>query len=113
MFRPMKNCLALGFCLISGCLLLAGCTDADWDHVMNYSGLAQEPEAAPTAAPQRAAVSEPATIIATPAAPSEPANADFCRSVATQDAGSNGFDPATQARVFRQSYGQCLAIYTR
>jgi hypothetical protein len=113
MFRPMKNRLALGFCLISGCLLLAGCTDADWDHVMNYGGLAQEPEAAPAAVPQRAAVSEPATIVASPATPSEPANADFCRSVATQDAGSNGFDPATQARVFRQSYGQCLAIYTR
>jgi hypothetical protein len=107
----MKNRLALIFCFFSGCLLLAGCTDADWDHVMNYGGLAQEPEAAP--APQRAAASEPATIVATPAAPSEPANADFCRSVAMQDAGSNGFDPATQARVFRQSYSQCLAIYTR
>jgi hypothetical protein len=108
----MKNRFALFFCLFSGCLLLAGCTDADWDHAMSYSGLAQEPEAAPVQAP-RAAASEPATIVATPAAPGEPANADFCRSVATQDAGSNGFDPATQARVFRQSYAQCLTIYTR
>ena len=50
---------------------------------------------------------------ATPAAPSEPANADFCRSVAMQDAGSNGFDQNTQARVYARSYGQCLTIYTR
>lgn len=104
----MKNRIALIFCL-----LLAGCTDADWDHVMNYSGLADEPEAAPIQAVHHRAASEPATIVATPAAPSEPANTDFCRSVAMQDASSNGFDPATQARVFAQSYGQCLTIYTR
>lgn len=107
----MKNRLALGFCLFSGCLLLAGCTDADWDHVMNYGGLAQEPEV--VQAPHRAAASEPATIIATPDAPSEPANTGFCRSVATQDASTNDFDPATQARVFARSYAQCMTIYTR
>jgi hypothetical protein len=102
----MKNRLALIFCL-----LLAGCTDADWDHVMNYSGLAQEPEV--VQAPHRATASEPATIIATPDAPSEPANTGFCRSVAMQDASSNDFDPATQARVFARSYAQCMTIYTR
>ena len=104
----MKNRLALIFCL-----LLAGCTDADWDHVMNYGGLAQEPDAAPVQAPHRETASAPATIIATPDAPSEPANTSFCRSVAMQDAGSNDFDPATQARVFARSYAQCMTIYTR
>jgi hypothetical protein len=104
----MKNRLALIFCL-----LLAGCTDADWDHVMNYSGLGQEPEATPVQAPHRAAASEPATIISTPDAPSEPANTGFCRSVAMQDASSNDFDRATQARVYARSYAQCMTIYTR
>jgi hypothetical protein len=90
------------------CLLLAGCTDSDWDHVMNYGGLA-EPDVAP-AKPPRPAASAPATVAA---APVEPSNVDFCRSVATQDASDNGFDQATQARVFAQSYAQCVAIYTR
>ncbi|HWU54241.1 MAG TPA: hypothetical protein VN175_01985, partial [Rhizomicrobium sp.] len=48
-----------------------------------------------------------------PSAPEQPANADFCRAVATQDATANGFDPATQQRVFARSYGQCVAIYSR
>jgi hypothetical protein len=106
----MKKPLALTFCL-----LLAGCTDADWDHVMNYGGL-QDADAAPgDASPQP---SRPATVAEAPAtlasAPSgEPANADFCRGVAAQDATSNDFDPATQSRVYARSYAQCLAIYTR
>ena len=95
----MKKRFALTFCL-----LLAGCTDSDWDGVMNYSGL-KETGATPTA--PRPAAPPPATIAA------EPANADFCRSVATQDASSNGFDQPTQQRVFARSYAQCMTIYTR
>jgi hypothetical protein len=96
----MKKHLALTFCL-----LLAGCTDADWDHVMNYGG-SEEADATPAKAAHPAAPS-PATVAA------EPANTDFCRSVATQDATSNDFDQPTQARVFARSYAQCIAIYTR
>jgi hypothetical protein len=105
----MKKPLALTFCLFSGCLLLAGCTDADWDRAMNYGGAAEQDEA-PARPPRPVAVAAPATVAAAPAAPS---NADFCRSVATQDATGNGFDQATQQRVFAQSYSQCVAIYTR
>ena len=94
------------------CLLLAACTDADWDHVMSYGGLTQ-PDEAPAMRPRPAAVSASATVAAAPAASVEPSNADFCRSVATQDASDNGFDQATQARVFAQSYSQCVSIYTR
>jgi hypothetical protein len=100
------------------CLLLAGCTDADWDHALNYAHLggpsdetaqttaAQEAPAPPprSVAPQAA----PATVATAPAAEN-----DFCRGVATQDATSNGFDPATQQRVFAQSYAQCVVLYSR
>ena len=103
----MKKHFALTFCL-----LLAGCSDADWDHALNYAGLdksdtvraSSSPPAVARSAPQPAAA--PATVAAAP-------NADFCRAVATEDATSNGFDPATQQRVFAQSYAQCVAIYSR
>jgi hypothetical protein len=99
-------------------LLLAGCTDADWDHVLSYSGLeenAAQADAPRPAAPTVAATAAPsqpsAAVAAEPVAQSS--SADFCRSVATQDASADGFDAATQARIFAQSYAQCAAIYTR
>jgi hypothetical protein len=88
------------------CLLLAGCSDADWDHALNYTGLqgsAEEPEAVAAA---------PGSVSAPPAV-AAPDNTEFCRAVAMQDAGSNGFDPATQQRVFARSYAQCLALGIR
>jgi hypothetical protein len=100
----MKNPLPLIFCL-----LLAGCSDADWDHALNYTGLkgsAEEPEAV---APVRSVSAPPAEAVA----PAEAANTDFCRAVAMQDAGDNGFDPATQQRVFARSYAQCMTLSTR
>ena len=97
----MRKTLPLFFCLA-----LAGCTDADWDHALNYTGLrgsAEEPEdAAPTPAARPVA---PEAV----AAP-EPANTEFCRSVAMQDASANGFDQATQQRVYARSYAQCLSL---
>jgi hypothetical protein len=119
----MKKKLAL-----ISCLLLAGCSDTDWDHALNYAhlgGSSSEDVDAPvrTAAPRPTTAQQPAaapqTVAATataapaPVTAAAPDNADFCRAVATQDATENGFDPATQQRVFAQSYGQCVAIYTR
>jgi hypothetical protein len=110
----MKKLLAPIFCVFSGCLLLAGCTDADWDHVMNYGGLRDTDAVSDAPPPQD---SRPATVAEVPAAitaaPAEPANANLCRAVAAQDAGGNDFDKATQARVYAQSYAQCLNIYAR
>jgi hypothetical protein len=104
----MRKTLPLFFCL-----LLAGCTDSDWDNALNYTGLrgsAAEPEdAAPTPAARSAAAAPPAGAVAAP----EPANTEFCRSVAMQDASDNGFDQATQQRVYARSYAQCLALNTR
>jgi predicted component of type VI protein secretion system len=99
----MKKSLAPMFCL-----LLAGCTDADWDHALNYGSTADETPAAPSQ-PK----SQPQTQAASEAPPAQPANADFCRGVAAQDATHNDFDPATQTHVFARSYAQCLALYTR
>ena len=101
----MKNPLPLIFCL-----LLAGCTDTDWDHALNYTGLkgsAEEPEAAVEKPAPRSVSAPPAEAAAAPD------NADFCRAVAMQDAGDNCFDPATQQRVFTRSYSQCMAFSAR
>jgi hypothetical protein len=99
----MRKTLPLFFCL-----LLAGCSDADWDRALNYTGLrgsAEEPEdAAPTPAARSGAAAPEA------AAASQPANAEFCRSVAMQDASANGFDQPTQQRVYARSYAQCLSM---
>jgi hypothetical protein len=107
----MKKALPLTlWMLFSGCLLLAGCSDADWDHALNYTGLngsAEESEAA-VAKPAPRSVSAPAAEVAP-----EPANTDFCRSVAMQDASDNGFDQATQQRVYARSYAQCVTMSTR
>lgn len=108
MVGPMKKRLALTFCL-----LLAGCSEADWNHALNYTGMGADEdasaEAARPAAPAAATVAAPAPEAPAQAAP----NSDLCRAVATQDATSNDFDPATQQRVFARSYSQCVAIYAR
>lgn len=102
--RPMKKISPLIVCL-----LLAGCTDTDWDRALNYGGLngsAQEPEAVAKPAPR--------SVSAPPAAAApESADTGFCRSVAMQDAGNNGFDQATQQRIYARSYAQCLTLSAR
>ncbi|HUE64033.1 MAG TPA: hypothetical protein VMO78_06635 [Rhizomicrobium sp.] len=111
----MKKSLAVTFCL-----LLAGCSEADWNHALNYTGMGGDEDSATQAgasavAPKSATIS--ATTSTAAAAPEAPAqavpNSDICRAVATQDATSNDFDPATQARVFARSFSQCVAIYSR
>jgi hypothetical protein len=89
-------------------LFAAGCTDSDWNHLMSYGGMGgSDEDAASPVQPATAA----ATATAEPAA--APSNADFCKNVAAQDATRNGFDPATQQEVFKRSFAQCVAIYTR
>src|SRR5450631_3396114 len=63
--RPMTKRHSL--ILLAFPLLLAGCTDTDWDHVLGYSGL--EENAAPTDVPQRrpAPNPQPAAVAAEPA----------------------------------------------
>jgi hypothetical protein len=99
MVAPMKKSLALIFCL-----LLAGCTEAQWNNALNYTGLGTtENSTAEAAAPTQATA---------PEAAADP-NTDLCRAVATQDATRNDFDLATQQRVFARNYSQCMAIFSR
>ncbi|SRR5579883_1430448 len=97
---------------LAACLFAAGCTDSDWNRMLNYGGLG-DGDTAPQPAATAAAESAAAAPAAAPPGPGAPPNADFCRSVATQDATRNDFDQATQQRVFARSLQQCEAIYTR
>jgi hypothetical protein len=93
-------------------LFAAGCTDSDWNHLLNYGGMGEGEEEA--VAPVQPATQAPAaTVAAEPAAAAQPTNTDFCRNVAAQDATRNGFDQATQQEVFKRSFAQCVAVYTR
>jgi hypothetical protein len=82
--------------------LLAGCTDADWSHLMSFGGSRDRQEVT------RAAAAAPAPA---PAAAAAPASNTFCMGVAQQDATGNGFDQTTQQRVALRSYQQCVAIF--
>jgi hypothetical protein len=85
--------------------LLAGCSDADWNNALNYTGLGSGEDAAAEAPVQ------PVPATAAAAAPAQ--DDSFCRDVAAQDATGSGFDQQTQARVYTRSYGQCMTLYTR
>lgn len=106
----MKKHVAIIFCL-----LLAGCSEGDWNRALNYTGIGGDADTAADAEQPTAPASSATTAAAAPTqAPAQEApNNDLCRAVATQDATSNDFDPPTQRRVFARSYAQCLAIYTR
>jgi hypothetical protein len=99
--RPTTALLLLG--------LLAGCTDREWSGTMSFIGLEKTPPPARAVARpvQPVARAAPAPIQSVQAA--QP-NA-FCESVAKQDSESNGFDAATQNRVFVRSYQQCVGIF--
>jgi hypothetical protein len=90
--------------VLTVCALLAGCSDADWNNALNYTGMGGDSDTAE--APVQPA---PATAAAAPPVQ----NDSFCRDVATQDATANGFDQPTQARVYARSYGQCMMVYAR
>jgi hypothetical protein len=102
--------------ILIACLALCGCTDAQWNNALNYTGM-DDNDAAQAEVASEAQAARPSQAAAAPqpmaAMPAAPAGSDFCKSVATQDATSNGFDPATQQRVLAQSYQQCLTIYAR
>ena len=88
-----RTLLALG-CLV----LLSGC-GMDMNNLLSFGDRDEDTVTAEPAAPP------------TPVAAAAPSNDAFCRAVATQDATSNGFDPATQQKVAVSSYTQCLTIY--
>jgi hypothetical protein len=82
--------------------LLAGCSDGDWNNLMSFGGNRDRQEVTAEAA---------AAPVPVPVAAAAPASNGFCMGVAKQDATSNAYDPATQARVAQQSYQQCVGIF--
>jgi hypothetical protein len=94
------------FAMALSALALAGCSDADWNHAMTYSGLG----------PQRIAADATGVLPGenTPPPPAQTSTApdtSFCQSVAKKDATSDGLDAATQQRVFQQSFQQCIQMF--
>jgi hypothetical protein len=103
---------------LAAALLLSACSDQDWNHALTFTGLGgshENPSPQPVAA-ARPAQPAPVTAQAGSMPASVPEGAQpqpnaFCVSVATQDASGNDFDPATQQRVFVQSYRQCVVVF--
>jgi hypothetical protein len=90
--------------------LLGGCTEADWDHAMTYTGLAPD---VPVAAPSAAAPSGEAAPQQQAPAPT-PAQDAWCSQIAksvADEAALEGFDRATQLRRAQIALDQC--VHTR
>jgi hypothetical protein len=106
---------------IAAALLLSACSDQDWSHALTYVGVRSSDatnapsEPRPAAQPRPVAQSRPVVQAAPAPVQADAAQAPqpnrFCESVASQDAQTNDFDPATQRRVFVQSYQQCVTIF--
>jgi hypothetical protein len=102
---------------LAAALLLSACSDQDWDHALSYTGMGGAHDEAAAEPAATTAQPTPMTAQAAPASAQVAASGTtaqpnaFCESVASQDAGGNDFDPATQKRVFIQSYQQCVAIF--
>jgi hypothetical protein len=99
--------------LAAACLVSA-CSDQDWNHALTFTGLGSSHENAPDAQPVARPAPAPMTAqVASAPIPdgAQPGPNAFCESVASQDAQGNNYDPATQRRVFVQSYQQCVAVF--
>jgi len=86
-------------------VLLAGCTDADWDHVMSYV-----PEG-PTVDEETPAVASPAPSTGV----SEKAQRE-CADWATEragDAANQNFDPDVMQKVHDATYADCMTWAVR
>jgi hypothetical protein len=102
--------IRIAVCLAAACLL-AGCSDQDWNHALTFTGLGGSHDDQP---PPVAPAPTVARIVPAPAPVPEGAQPQpnaFCESVASQDTQGNNYDPATQQRVFVQSYRQCVAVF--
>jgi hypothetical protein len=99
---------------LAAACLVSGCSDQDWNHALTFAGLGGAHDNAPDAQPVANAAPAPRTAQVTTAPIPEGAQPQpnaFCESVASQDTQGNNYDPATQRRVFVQSYQQCVAVF--
>ena len=95
------------------CLLLAGCTDADWDHALNYGGLARRRGRTPMPRPGRSRAQRRRDRAAAPLprrrSPPMPISAAPWRRRMPRAMASIRRRSSRSSR----SYAQCVAIYTR
>ena len=106
-------------------VLLCGCTDADWDRAMTYTGLGPSEQSEPSRGDQSASPqSEPSRpvaarteVVTAPLAADQAAGPDsWCQQVAksaADEAAGNGFDAATQRRRAESTYRQCVGTAAR
>ena len=95
--------------LVSAALLLAGCTDADWSHIMPTGGSSAANEFPPDEAPGP-------TTISTHPKPQNPSTEEKCRRVARErsdDALTQGFDETVQQQVHDATYSDCITWAVR
>ena len=92
--------------LLTSVLLLAGCTDADWAHVMSFNSPGSAPSATyPPDMPSAAAAANYSAYVAAPSVTKK------CNDVADQrmsDAASQGFDDEVQRQVHGKTYADCM-----
>ena len=84
--------------------LLAGCTDADWDHALSFAGAEQ---AEPAGSPDASAQPPPPVASAAAGQPDE----SWCKEAAgyeRDNAAIQGFDAATQQRAYATRFNQCM-----
>jgi hypothetical protein len=101
---------------LAAACFVSGCSDQDWNHALTFTGLGgshDNPSAEPATAAQREAPAPMRAQVASAPIPegAQPQPNAFCESVASQDSQGNNYDPATQRRVFVQSYQQCVAVF--
>jgi len=108
--------ITMGFAAV----LLCGCTDADWDHAMSYTGLGSSEQSEASQSEQSESPrSVPARteVVSAPLAADQATRPDsWCQQVAksaVDDAAGNGFDAATQRRRAEASYRQCIGSAAR
>lgn len=92
--------------VFAAAVLLAGCTDADWDHALGYVGLDKQPQKTEWGD------NKPVQDASSQAAPAPAAAApdEWCAEVAkaTQaEAADQGFDASSQKTRAQQAYQQC------
>jgi len=85
---------------IAAIVLLAGCTDADWEHALTFGGAPPEERSPPTRA-----------LAVTPAIPEPNPSYAFCQGVVADDVAHSEFDAATTKRMAEASYRQCVAVF--
>ena len=97
---------------LAAAVFLSACSDQDWNHALTFTGLGGAHDNASEAQPAARAAPMTAQVTSAPIPEgAQPQPNAFCESVASQDAQGNNYDPATQRRVFAQSYQQCVAVF--